>query len=296
MALQKRVSICSLKVRSPALPQIVLLVWSLALLPLGAIAGERGFRVASLNAEWLWTPHDGHVDGSRFNKGDPSESAYAKELMFYAGLINQHKIKLLALSEIENEQVASEFAAQLGEGWVASFRQGRDTATGQDVAILSRFGQPLLVTDFGFPAGEVEGYKPKRLSKVLGVIVEIEGRRVGVVTAHFLSKRNESAKKSAKRLMQAKAIVKAHDSFENVDAVIMLGDFNDFRSSPVLKTIERETGAQNVQVSCGRYNISENKRYMIDHILFRGLSCNYAFTLDTQTFSDHPMVIAEFEF
>ena len=300
MVSRKKVSTCSRKPSSSVCALFLaianILVLSFSMMPLLANAGEQVFRVASLNAEWLWTPHDGDVDGSRFNKGDLSEQDYAKELMYYAGLINQHNIKLLAVSEIENEQVAQEFAAKLGEGWVASFRQGRDTATGQDVAILSKLGEPLLVTDFGFPAGEVKGYKPKRLSKVLGVIVEVAGRRVGVITAHFLSKRNESPKKAAKRLLQAKAVVKAHDTFDNVDAVILLGDFNDFRSSPVMKTLEGQTHTENAQRGCDRYNITENMRYMIDHILFRGLSCNYAFTLDTQSFSDHPMVIAEFEF
>lgn len=298
MASQKKVSTCSRRVRTlrPGSGLGTALALIFVLIPLLVSADDRGFRVASLNAEWLWTPHDGEVDGSRFNKGDLSANAYAKELMFYAGLVNQHDVSLLALSEIENEQVAQEFAAELGEGWVASYRQGRDTATGQDVAILSKLGAPLLATDFGFPAGDLDGYKSKRLSKVLGVIVEIEGQRLGVITAHFLSKRKESPKKAAKRLMQAKAIVKAHSAFGDVDALILLGDFNDFRSSPVMKTLERETNAQNVQIACGRFSSDENKRYMVDHILFKGLRCHEAFTLDMQDFSDHPMLIAEFEF
>jgi endonuclease/exonuclease/phosphatase (EEP) superfamily protein YafD len=96
--------------------------------------------------------------------------------------------------------------------------------------------------------------------------------------------------------MQANALVTAHNAFGAVDAAILLGDFNDFRSSPVLKTIERESGLKNVLVSCENEDIKVNKRYMIDHILFRGLRCAKVFTVDTQEFSDHPMVVAEFEF
>ena len=96
--------------------------------------------------------------------------------------------------------------------------------------------------------------------------------------------------------MQANALVTAHNAFGAVDAAILLGDFNDFRSSPVLKTIERESGLKNVLVSCENEDIKVNKRYMIDHILFRGLRCANVFTVDTQEFSDHPMVVAEFEF
>lgn len=254
------------------------------------------FRVASLNAEWLWTPNDGRVDGSRFNKGDMSTAAYKKELGFYAASIKEHGVELLALSEIESELVAEDLANLLGDSWLVSFRQGRDTATGQDVAILSKIGVRKNVTDFGFPAGEVDGFKPKRLSKVVGLVLEVEGRQLGVATSHFLSKRKESPKKAAQRLMQAKALIKAHDSFGPLDAAILMGDFNDYRSSPVLKTMEREANMKNVLVDCQSEDIKENKRYMIDHILFRGLSCVNVFTVDTQEFSDHPMVIAEFEF
>lgn len=260
------------------------------------VAATEPFRVASLNTEWLWTPNDGAADGSRFNKGDMSVAAYDKELSFYSELIKKHKIALVALSEIENERVAQELAGLLGESWVVSFRQGRDTATGQDVALLSNIGVRKHVTDFGFPAGELEGFKSKRLSKVLGIVLDVERRQLGVATSHFLSKRNESPTKAAKRLMQAKALVVAHDSFGALDAAILLGDFNDFRSSPVLKTLEREAGMQNVLVSCESEDIKANKRYMVDHILFRGLRCVNTYTVDTQEFSDHPLVVAEFEF
>jgi endonuclease/exonuclease/phosphatase family metal-dependent hydrolase len=296
MVSQKKVNICSPRILPSEIHVVLAFFVCFALLPSLANGEEFSFRVATLNAEWLWTPHDGRVDGARFNKGDPSESAYTQELRFYAGLLHQYDVDVLALSEIENEQVAEEFAAQLGGEWVASFRQGRDTATGQDVAILSKLGKPVLITDFGFPSGMVEGYKPKRLSKVLGIILEVDARKVGFVTAHLLSKRNDSPNKSAKRMMQAHAIVKAHNSFENVDAVVLLGDFNDYRSSPVLKTLEKETQTSNVLTACERYDITENRRYMIDHILFKGVRCKQAFTLDMQSFSDHPMLVAEFKF
>jgi hypothetical protein len=97
-----------------------------------------GFTIATLNTEWLWTPYDGKADGSRFNKGDMSPKAYSKELEFYRSLVSRHQIDILVVSEIENKQVAREMAEAFGSPWKHFFIQGRDTATGQDVGVLSR--------------------------------------------------------------------------------------------------------------------------------------------------------------
>lgn len=259
--------------------------------------------VAALNAEWLWTPTDGKVDGSRFNKGDPSIDDYQEELRFYRRLIERFDIDILALSEIENEQVAKEFAQVLsasGKPWAYAYRQGRDTATGQDLAILFKTGVLGNQTDFGFPSGAVKGYaKPKRLSKVLGAKLRLEDdQKLGVITSHFLSKRNDSAKKSAKRLMQARALVKAVNQYDaQVDKLLVLGDFNDVRHSPVIKTLERKGDLRNAQTECVNNPYPESKlRYLIDHILFEGFQCSAFVLIDTEHFSDHPMLVAHLEY
>lgn len=268
----------------------------------GAVHDISSFRVAALNTEWLWTPHDGRVDGSRFNRGDLSPQDYADKLAFFVSIITEHQVDIVALSEIENEQVAQEFSNALGPKWAYAFRQGRDTATGQDVALLSRIGTITNITDFGFPAGDLDGYKSKRLSKVVGMTIQLEASKsrkaenIGFITSHFLSKRNESKKKAAKRLMQAKAIVKASKAFDDIDALVIAGDLNDWAHSAPVKTISTSLQLSNANQSCALNAAHKSVKYMVDHILFKGLRCAKLITVDLSPYSDHPIVIAELAF
>ncbi|KZZ60626.1 MAG: hypothetical protein MK096_09890 [Oleiphilaceae bacterium] len=261
-------------------------------------SAEKTLRVATLNSEWFWTPHDGHVDGSRFNKGDPSVSDYDKKLGFYRELILDQSLDLVAFIEIENKQVAKEIVDALGEGWSYAFKQGRDTATGQDVAFVWKDAEQIKVTDFGFPSGHVDGYKPKRLSKVLGLTLRYRigdtDKDVSFATAHFLSKRKESPQKASKRLMQSKGLVKGVQQFDQA-RIVVLGDFNDFRASPVLKTLEKQLELRNASVSCDsvEHKAKRKLRYMIDHVLYKGFSCQRYQSISTAPYSDHPIIIAE---
>jgi len=255
---------------------------------------QQTIRVAALNAEWLWTPYDNRVDGGRYNEGDPSPSEYESELDYYASLIRQYGVDVIALSEIENEQVALEFAEKAGSDWRIAFRQGRDTATGQDVAILSRIGTIEEVTDFGFPSGKVRGMKPKRLSKVVGASITLGDKRLRFITSHFLSKRNDSASKSAKRLMQAKAIVNAVKNDAPHDAWVVLGDFNDFKGSPVMDELEGGAALSNAQTICE--SRPDKTRWLVDHVLFKNMTCNSLQVIPMNNYSDHPMLIAELVF
>ena len=64
-------------------------------------------RAMTLNAEWLWTPFDKKVDGSLKHLRDMSETDYLAEISFYKKQIQAKRIDIVALSEIENEQVAN---------------------------------------------------------------------------------------------------------------------------------------------------------------------------------------------
>lgn len=250
----------------------------------------------AINTEWLWTPFDQGADGAKFNKGDMSPEAYQQELSFYAQLVAEHQVHILAVSEIENEQVAQELAVALGNKWRAYFVQGRDTATGQDVAILSRldYVQDSL-TSFDFPSGQLPGErKKKRLSKLVSARFyhPNTNETVGVLTSHFLSKRNDSAKKAKNRLRQAYALRKAFDVLRsNSDSVIVLGDFNDYRGSPVLTVLGR--GLLNAFSHC-ESDVQHPYRASIDHILFSELTCRLSKSVDLRHHSDHRAVFAQF--
>lgn len=264
----------------------------LLFLPLSFAVAD--INVMALNAEWLWTPFDQKVDGQKFNKGDMSPQKYNQEITFYADLIKKNNISLLAISEIENGQVAHELATKFGSAWKSYFRQGRDTATGQDVALLSSL--PLVpgsVTDFGFPSGKIKGStKKKRLSKVLGAQFWIEKGsakvKLGVITAHFLSKRHDSKKKSENRHRQAKALVKAIESFHgDVDALIVMGDFNDYLGSRTLDILTDYAELKAVKHA--------SSKWQIDHILYRGLGLKHSDWISLKHHSDHKAIMAGFD-
>lgn len=253
--------------------------------------------VMAINTEWLWSPHDGRVDGSMFNKGDMSPDAYRKELAFYAGLVEKNELHIVALSEIENESVVNDLAKALGSSWRGYFVQGRDTATGQDVALLSRLDYvPGSLTAFGFPSGRIPGEsKKKSLTKLVGAQFKHpqSGKIIAVITAHFLSKRNDSIQKAKKRLRQSYALRKVIRKMTlESDSVLVLGDLNDLRGSPVIEVLEQDLS--NAEAHCFNTQQSKQSR-IVDHILYTDLVCTNYQRVNLKSFSDHYGVFARFQ-
>lgn len=262
-------------------------------------------RVLTLNAEWLWTPFDGKVDGNIKTTKDMSIPAYKEELTFYAKLIQSRKIDIVAINEIENEQVARELSNKLGKNWRYYFRQGLDTATGQDVALLSRL--PYVegsLTDFNFPAAKLNvSDKPKKITKLVGAQFWYENKgqreKIGVITAHFLSKRNENQQKAENRHKQALALRQAiNHYFRDTDRLFVLGDFNDFIDSVTLKTLLQAPLYSYQECRNFRNKDAEMMlkkwRRNIDHILFSGVNCVLQEQIDLKRYSDHDAIFGEF--
>lgn len=254
-------------------------------------------RVMALNAEWLWTPHDGKADGDQVRQHDPSAQDYARELDFYVSLIRQHEVSLVALSEIEHGEVAADLAKRLGAPWQSHFMQGRDTATGQDVAILSRIVViPGSVTTLDFPEGRLPGDKKgKRLSKFLALQLDLDGQKVGILTAHLLSRRNDNAKKTLDRKRQAQAMVDAIRQMRQLTSrIIVLGDMNATQNTDELEILRDKGSLQVAEQICA--NIRANPpRSTVDQVLFEGFTCRDYQRIDLETFSDHQAIVALLE-
>lgn|GEM_PF-1428029 len=264
-----------------------------------AFEASADLRVMTLNAEWLWTPYDQKVDGDKFNAGDPMPADYEQEIAFYRHIVDENQVDILAISEIENEEVARDLSKGLRGNWLVAFKQGRDTATGQDVAILSRL--PLVkasVRDFGFPGARVKGlHKAKRLSKLVGARYMYRDSVLSILTAHVLSRRNDSRIKSLRRHAQLKALgVLAREERLESDATLTLGDLNDVLGSPGIDALKRESGLESVFENCGRVLLSDREvRDAIDHIFYAGLTCRQVRPIDLQQHSDHTAILAVFD-
>ena len=94
--------------------------------------------------------------------------------------------------------------------------------------------------------------------------------------------------------MQSKGLVKGVQQFDQA-RIVVLGDFNDFRASPVLKTLEKQLELRNASVSCElvEHGAKRKLRYMIDHVLYKGFSCQRYQSISMAPYSDHPLIIAE---
>lgn len=255
-------------------------------------------KAITINTEWLWTPHDGRVDGEINRLGDMSPKAYESELRFYTELIQSTGANIVALQEIENESVANDLVSLLGKSWQTYFKQGRDTATGQDVAIISSL-QPLShATNFGFVKGYVKGQKKgKRLSKVVGVAFEHPSSQqpIWVVTTHWLSQRNETRKKHLNRRKQADALVRSLSNLPQRSALIILGDFNVLPNSLEMQWLSNKLSLSYGYETCGKSTGNRlNNKPIIDQILFRNLRCNSYTRHDLGKHSDHDAVSVVF--
>ncbi|MFT7184882.1 MAG: exonuclease III [Pseudohongiellaceae bacterium] len=272
---------------------------------LAASLTQAELNVMTINTEWLWTPYDRQVDGGRYNKGDMSALKYEEELAFYASVVKRKSVQILAVSEIENYLVAQNLAKAFGVGWRAYFKQGRDTATGQDVAILSNL-EPVegSLTDFDFPGGKLPRFldKQKRLSKIVGVqFWSDSGKRrqkIGVITSHFLSKRKENKKKYQNRQRQAYALVKTIEKFiHESDSLVVMGDFNDHIRSETLAILMKKHQLLSAEVMIKKANKTTlNKQALrrIDHILYRNLRIKDFKIVNLKKYSDHDGIFAQF--
>lgn len=232
----------------------------------------------SLNTEWLWDdsePHEGQIIGTPDNPAVPTAKEYQLEAYAIAKTIEQLDADVVGLIEVENQAVVDTIASHLSDHWSVVFVKGRDSYTGQDVAILTRLqvlaGTASNLADY---YGESkDGVVRKRPSKILGVGLQDKNKRIYVMVSHLISKRASNDKK---RYAQADAIRKAMlDQYGKYHHYVVLGDLNDTPDSdPVLRVLGHwddevdlvqpaDTTGEDADFSY----IYQGKKELIDHIL-----------------------------
>lgn len=243
-------------------------------------SSSNALTVVSLNTEWLWDtvePHEGRIVGFSEEESirPPSSREYVLETYAIAKTLEAVNADIVGLIEIENEEVAREINQYFDEKWSVVFLQGRDSYTGQDVAILTRLEViPNTKTTFPDITGKsMDGTITKKPSKVLGVGLKDGDIKYFVVVAHLISKRGSNDKK---RYAQADAIRKSViANYDAYDHFIVLGDMNDLPSSDVLQRLKgkgdnKKDLVQPADVTGDDADYSyvyDNKKQLIDHIL-----------------------------
>ena len=151
-----------------------------------------------LNTEFFFdseVPH-GNIVGPSIKVPTPDE--YDVKARSIANFIDKYQANLVALVEVENRDCVELVQENLNhkEFWQIIFLEGRDTFTGQDVVLLSKF--PVIKeTITNFPdqwsnctyQGKSKSVRP---SKVLGCELSIHGQSVYLIVAHLISKRSDN--------------------------------------------------------------------------------------------------------
>lgn len=199
--------------------------------------------VLAFNTQFFFdhqAPH-GNVVGSGPDHPIPTEAQWKDKAQGIADLINNSGANIVGLVEVENEAVVEDLRGRLTTptDWNLIFVTGRDTATGQDVALLTQFNFDAdSVTNFPderevyFQGNEERDVNP---SKILAATLTIGGERVYVLVAHLISRASPN---DAKRLAQAN-IIRRHAvrAMLRDEHVIVMGDINDTPGTPVVNRL-----------------------------------------------------------
>ncbi|MCZ6681286.1 MAG: peptidylprolyl isomerase [Candidatus Poribacteria bacterium] len=278
----------------------------------GAIADVE-INLFLLNTEFFFDNEEPH--GSVVGKSVPVPTLeqYEAKAIAIAELIDKHEANLVGLVEVENRAVLEKVRAYLTnrDDWNIVFDEGRDTFTGQDVAILTKFRvESGSVTNFPeerevfFDGDEERDVNP---SKILGVELKVGTEPVYVLITHLISRRGTN---DAKRLAQANVVRRqAVKAMIDEKHVIVMGDMNDTPGTPVIKRLRGFDDiwgdliqTANAVEANNRYTyIYQDQKNLLDHVLispslrneFRNVkSGERCEIIDVGELSDHRAIIA----
>ncbi|OMH26587.1 endonuclease/exonuclease/phosphatase family protein [Motiliproteus sp. MSK22-1] len=256
-------------------------------------ANVQALTVMSINTEWFWDEEKPHEGTQPFGpKGKPPSTKQVElKALALAQIINQNKADIVGLAEVEGRAVVKRIIPYLDGEWNIAFRQGRDSKTGQDVALITKLDLIAgTVTNFPDAKGVYKG-RQARPTKVLGVGLRQNGQKYFVVMTHFISKHDKNDKKrSAQANAVARAVVKQARSY---DHMIVMGDMNDTPNSVTLRQI-RSAGLTLISGEDDYSYVYKGKKELIDHVLVsKSLAEGASFkSVDLGPISDHHAVVA----
>ncbi len=243
--------------------------------------GERLVLMA-WNVEFLWdgkAPEEGEIDFEWKGSQQKAEAHMAD----VAAIVKTHDPDVLHLSEVENQRALDTFNEKFlaGSGYRAYFVPGTDTATGQDVALLSRLEIESIARD---SRRGRSGSVRKGVSKHYVATLRAGDLRLGLVGIHLLA-RPHKQNRIAAREAQADAVRDMALKLTGQGrSVVVWGDFNDFdgltsdRSDnrPITRVLEWIRDLDPGDASDDLINVMEqlprqqrytNGRDAIDHVL-----------------------------
>ena len=181
----------------------IFVMFCLILCLLGTAGADVDIDIFLLNTEFFFDAEEPHGEVIGKSVPVPTAEQYEAKAKTIAEVIDTHKANIVGLVEVENQAVVEKVKSYLADpdDWQIAFDEGRDTYTGQDVALLTKFRiVPGSTTNF---PNEHETYFVEdqeydvNPSKILGVELKIDNQPFYVLIAHLISRRNP---RDAKRL------------------------------------------------------------------------------------------------
>ena len=184
--------------------------------------------IMTLNAEFLWdgvSPEEGQGNFQWKN----SQSEAEAHMQDVAEIIIQSDPDMVNLVEVENKKALQTFNQNFlaGRGYEPYLIKGKDTFTGQDVALLTRI-DPESNRIHRYNGKGQSGTVSKGVSKNYFSKFSVNGESIALVGLHFLAFPNRSDRRF-KREAQADAIRDLGMSLQDDGfSLVILGDFNDY--------------------------------------------------------------------
>lgn len=185
-------------------------------------------KITTFNVKFLWdgiNPEEGQVEFD--HKGD--RQAASEHMEDIAAILQKIDADIVNLVEVENIEALTLFNNNFLQGmnYKPFLIKGKDSFTGQDVALLSRIdpvGDKIERTDIKGTSGR----KTKSVSKNYFAKFEIDDLKLAVIGLHFLAHPSNVGRRSD-RQAQADAIRQlAISFFKDEFNIVALGDYNDF--------------------------------------------------------------------
>jgi endonuclease/exonuclease/phosphatase family metal-dependent hydrolase len=194
--------------------------------PRGLAQSTGGFTVATFNAEFLFDGLDPDGGATFPWKGDTAAARRHREDV--ARVVRDVDADVIVLVEVEHLDILRTMIRRelAGLGYSAYLIDGRDTFTGQDVGVLSRFtARSVYRTN---ERASVPGDSPYGVSKNIIIRFDAAGMPVSLIGVHFLAQA-DSPERRPRREAQAEVIRRAVvREMAAGREVIVAGDFNDY--------------------------------------------------------------------
>lgn len=187
--------------------------------------------IMTLNTEFMWdgiAPEEGQVDFAW--KNDPTGAALHMQRV--AQIILASDPDIVHLAEVENRRAVEKLNTDYlnGRGYVVYFVKGKDTYTGQDVALLTRIDPGEFGRDNGKgQCGEISKGVSKNLYATFSICEDL---KIALIGLHFLARPDAQDRRQERQaqadLIRRRAMMLAAQGY----APIIAGDFNDYDGSP----------------------------------------------------------------